>query len=160
MPNDQKKNPSANSGGIDLSARRNARSYVLQALYQLQLANPPIAELEAEFLRHQIDKKIDLDYFKELVRGIPAMQAELDATFSPYLGRLLEEIDPIELSVLRLATYELLKRPDVPYRVVINEALELTKKFGSVEGFKFVNGVLDRVAKKTRAVEIGAAKKE
>lgn len=159
MPNDQKKNPSANNNsGIDLSARRNTRSYVLQALYQLQLANPPIAELEAEFLRHQVDKKIDLDYFKELLRGIPAMQAELDATFTPYLGRLLAEIDPIELSVLRLATYELLKRPDVPYRVVINEALELTKKFGSVEGFKFVNGVLDRVAKKTRAVEIGMGK--
>lgn len=158
MPNDQKKSPSDNNGSLDPAARRNTRSYVLQALYQLQIANPSIAELEAEFLRHQIDKKIDLDYFKELLRGIPAMLAELDATMTPYLGRLLEEIDPIELSVLRLATYELLKRPDVPYRVVINEALELTKKFGSVEGYKFVNGVLDRVAKKTRAVEIDMGK--
>ena len=69
-----------------------------------------------------------------------------------------QEIDPIELAVLKLATYELLKRPDVPYRVVINEALELTKKFGSVEGFKFVNGVLDRVAKKIRAAEVAMKK--
>jgi N utilization substance protein B len=77
---------------------------------------------------------------------------------SPFLDRSIREIDPVELSVLRVAVYELLKRPDVPYRVVINEALELTKKFGSIEGFKFVNGVLDRVARKTRTIEINMKK--
>jgi N utilization substance protein B len=89
-----------------------------------------------------------------LLHGTPKHQVDIDAAIKPYLGRDLAEIDAIELAVLRLATYELLKRPDVPYRVIINEALELTKKFGSVEGFKFVNGVLDRVARKVREDEV------
>ena len=70
----------------------------------------------------------------------------------------MSEIDPVELAMIRIAVYELMKRPDVPYRVIINEALELTKKFGSVEGYKFVNGVLDRIAKKHREIEINMGK--
>lgn len=139
-------------------ARRNARRYVLQAMYQWQIAGTAIPDIEAEFLNYHIDKKLDLSYFKELLHGIPRCQHELDQTMQPYLGRPLQEIDPIELAVLRLAIYELVKRLDVPYRVIINEALELTKKFGSVEGHKFVNGVLDRVAKKTRTIELNMTK--
>lgn len=149
MPNKQNPNPATENNSLSPAARHNARRYALQAMYQWQVAGSSLTDIEAEFLLYHIDKKIDLDYFKELLHGIPANQEEIDKQMQPYLGRMMAEIDPIELGVLRLATYELLKRPDVPYRVVINEALVLTKKFGSVEGHKFVNGVLDRVAKKS-----------
>jgi len=84
----------------------------------------------------------------------------LDLQIIPFLRRPLTELDPIELAILRLATYELVNRLDIPYRVVINEALELAKKFGSIEGFKFVNGVLDQIAKKIRVTEINADTKK
>lgn len=159
MPNEPKQDqPTPAVKAMNPAARRNARRYALQAMYQWQLAHTPIAEIEAEFIAHQIDRQLDLLYFKELIHGIPKFEDDIDAEIEPFLGRPMHEIDPIELAVLRLATYELLKRPDVPYRVVINEALELTKKFGSVEGFKFVNGVLDRVAKKIRATEVAMKK--
>ncbi len=155
MPNEQNPNQiTPGNNPINPIARHNARRYALQAMYQWQIANTSIDEIENEFLRYHIDKKFDLDYFKELIHSIPKHQQELDKEMRPFLGRSLQDIDPIELSVLRLAIYELMYRPDVPYRVVINEALELTKKFGSVEGHKFVNGLLDRVAKKIRSTEI------
>ncbi len=155
MQNESNQNPNMpENNPLDPGARRNARLYALQAMYQWQLANPPLADIETEFLRYRVDRKIDLDYFKELLYGVPEHQATLDRDMQPYLGRLLQEIDPIELAVLRIAVYELSHRPDVPYRVIINEALELSKKFGSVDGYKFVNGVLDRVAKKKRIHEI------
>lgn len=154
MHNDQNQNqqPEKNNN-LDPSARHNARCYAVQAMYQWQLANTAISEIELEFRTQHIDKKLDNDYFKELIYGIPENLTDIDKAMTPYLGRLMTEIDPVELAVIRLATYELMKRPDVPYRVIINEALQLTKKFGSIEGYKFVNGVLDRVAKKIRAVE-------
>jgi N utilization substance protein B len=153
MPNEPKQNQTNGSNPISFSARRNARAYALQAMYQWQLTGTTIEEIQAEFLKYHIEKKVDLDYFKELINGVINFQQEIDQEMQPFLGRPLLEIDPIELGVLRIAIYELLKRPDVPYRVIINEALELTKKFGSVEGHKFVNGVLDRVAKKIRETE-------
>jgi N utilization substance protein B len=141
------------------SARRNARFYALQAMYQWQISGAPVTDIEKEFLLHQIKKKTDLDYFKELIHAIPKEFDELDAHMSSFLNRPIQELDPIELAILRLSIYELAKRPDVPYRVVINEALELTKKFGSIEGFKFVNGVLDQVARRLRTPEVAAYKK-
>jgi N utilization substance protein B len=155
MPNDQKQNqaPQENNS-FSAVARHNARRYALQAMYQWQMAGTSLAELENEFLNYHVDKKIDLEYFKALIHGIPAHRLEIDQTMESHLGRPLNEIDPIELAVLRVATFELLKCPEVPYRVIINEALELTKKFGSIEGHKFVNGVLDKVAKNTRKTEI------
>lgn len=158
MPNDPKNPTIPESNAINPVARHNARRYALQAMYQWQLAGTSITDIESEFLNYHIDKKLDLTYFKELIHGIPKHQQEIDHEMQPFLGRPLQEIDPIELAVLRLAIYELMKRIDVPYRVIINEALELTKKFGSVEGYKFVNGVLDRVAKKQRTVEIRAGR--
>jgi N utilization substance protein B len=161
MPNEQNQNPATpeNNNPMSPSARHNARRYALQAMYQWQIAGTPMAAIEAEFISHHIDKKLDMAYFKELIHGVPEQQAEIDQAMQPYLGRLLQEIDPIELCVVRIAIYELMKRPDVPYRVIINEALELTKKFGSIEGHKFVNGVLDRVAKKIRETEINMGKR-
>lgn len=153
MPNDQKQNQTLESNGLNPVARHNARRYALQAMYQWQLAGTSMNDIEHEFLNYHIDKKLDLAYFKELIHGVLKHKHEIDQAMEPYLGRPLLEIDPVELAVLRLAVFELIKRPDVPYRVVINEALELTKKFGSSEGFKFVNGVLDRIAKKYRQNE-------
>lgn len=154
MPNELKPNQATPGNNINPVARHNARRYALQAMYQWQIAGTSIAEIETEFMRFHIDKKLDLPYFKELIHGVPKHQHEIDKEMQPFLERGLHEIDPVELAVLRLAIYELIKRPDVPYRVIINEALELTKKFGSIDGYKFVNGILDRVAKKTRMDEI------
>jgi transcription antitermination protein NusB len=155
MPKEPKQNQiMPESNAVNPVARHNSRRYALQAMYQWQMAGTSIAEIETEFLHYHIDKKIDLAYFKELIHGVPKHQQEIDHQMQPFLDRALHEIDPVELAVLRLAIYELIKRPDVPYRVIINEALELTKKFGSIEGYKFVNGILDRVAKKTRGDEI------
>src|SRR5262249_45763113 len=123
-------------------------------MYQWQIAGTLVSEIEADFMRQNADKKFDHTYFKELIHGVPKHQTEIDLEMQPFLGRPLHEIDPVELAVLRLAIYELIKRPDVPYRVIINEALELKKKFVSVEGNKLVNGILDRVEKKTRVAEI------
>lgn len=139
--------------------RSNAREYALQAMYQWQLSSTALIDLESEFLNYQIRKKTDIEYFKELMHAIPTQCDELDKLMIPFLSRPVEELDPIELAILRIAIYELSKRLDIPYRVAINEALELTKKFGSVEGYKFVNGVLDQVARKLRIHEIAAGKK-
>jgi N utilization substance protein B len=145
MPN---KNDSTNA------TRHNARHYALQAMYQWHMTDASITDIENEFLQLHVEKKIDLEYFKELIHGIPENQEAIDNNIKPYLSRSMRDIDPVELAVLRLATYELMKRPDIPYRVIINEALELTKKFGSVDGYKFVNGVLDKIARQIRATEI------
>src|SRR5690242_101763 len=128
------------------TARRNARQYALQAMYQWQLSGTPIKEIETDFLIHQIKHKTDLDFFKELIHAIPAQCDELDEQMSPFLSRPITELDPVELAILRLGIYELTQRLDIPYRVSINESLELAKKYGSVEGYKFVNGILDQIA--------------
>jgi N utilization substance protein B len=139
-------------------ARRLARQYALQALYQWQLSNALPSDIEIQFLAKQINKRTDWDYFKELLHTIPVQYAELDNYMKPFLSRPIHEIDPIELAILRLSIYELAKRLDIPYRVSINEALELTKKYGSIEGFKFVNGVLDHIARQLRTHEIAVKK--
>lgn len=134
--------------------RHNARQYALQAIYQWQLSGTPILEIESQFVQYHVTKKVDLEYFKEVISGVAKNQHELDNFISPFIERGIHEVDPIELAILRIATYEFAKRLDVPYRVIINEGLELAKKFGSIEGFKFINSVLDRVARQLRAHEI------
>lgn len=138
---------------IDIKARHRAREYAIQALYQWSLTNQTPFEIEEQFISTSTGKRVEHDYLRELIQLIPQHLNELDADFSPFLSRELKDIDPIELSILRLATYELRYRIDIPYLVVIDEALELTKTFGSVEGFKFVNGVLDKTAKNLRKFE-------
>lgn len=135
------------------SARRKARRLALQALYQWQIADTRVAEIELQFREDNDLTKVDAAYFSELLHGVPSALSEIDAVLAPVLDRPLAEVDPIERALLRLATYEFLRRPDVPYRVVINEALELAKTFGAEEGFKYVNGVLDKVARTTRSAE-------
>ena len=136
------------------AGRHKARAAALQALYQWLIAEDNLHTIESEFLTHSSAKKMDQTYFKELLHHIPAHLHEIEKTFVPYLDRPLTELDPVELTILRISVYELLHRADIPFKVIINEALELTKTFGSVEGYKFVNGVLDKVARVLRKTEI------
>jgi N utilization substance protein B len=107
-----------------------------------------------EEFRHEQDMEIaDLDYFEDLLRGVDAHRDELDAELAPFLDREMSQVDPIERAVLRLAAYELRHRPDVPYRVVLNEAIEVAKRFGAEHGHTYVNGVLDKAARQWRSVE-------
>lgn len=138
------------------TARRLAREYALQAIYQWQLSATPVREIEADFLTNQIRKKTDRIYFSEILKTVVQQHQIFDAEMIPFLDRKITELDPIELAILRISICELMHRLDVPWRVIINEALDLTKKFGSVEGFKFVNGVLDKLARKLRPEETKA----
>jgi N utilization substance protein B len=136
--------------------RRKARHYGLQALYQWSMAGAPLNDIEAEFRTDYDFSHVDLEYFRALLHGIPACVDELDATFEPLLDRALDELDPIERTLLRMGTFELRERLDVPYKVVINEAVALAKKFGATDSHKYLNGVLDRAARQLRKVEIEA----
>ena len=145
-------------GGVDLAARGRARRRALQALYAWQLSGTPISGVIEQF-RHEQDMEVaDLEYFEDLVKGVAAHLEELDAGLAPLLDRPVAQVDPIERGVLRLAAYELRHRADVPYRVVLNEAIEVTKRFGADHGHSYVNGVLDRLAAQWRAPEYRATR--
>jgi transcription antitermination protein NusB len=145
--------------GIDPAARSRARRRALQALYAWQLSNSAIEKVIEQF-RHEQDMEIaDLEYFEVLVRGVANDTVALDAELSKFIDRGIAQVDPIERAVLRIATFELLHRPDVPYRVVINEAIETTKRFGADHGHTYVNGVLDHAAAQWRATEIQASRR-
>lgn len=129
------------------NARRRARECAVQAIYSWQLSQNSITDIEAAFLAEQDMKGVDTKYFRELIHGVVRNHLQLDELMAPYLTeRSVDELGPIEHAVLRLALYELTKREDVPYKVVINEAIELTKSFGAEDSHKFVNGVVDKVA--------------
>lgn len=129
------------------SARRRARKLVLQAIYQWQLADTTLSDLVKQFLVEVNVKKVDVDYFRQLLTAVLRHIGEIDAAFTPALDRKITELNQVELAILRLAVGELMYEKDVPYKVVINEALELTKTFGSTDGFKYVNAVLDKTGK-------------
>ena len=141
------------SDGIDLAARSRARRRATQALYAWQMSGNPMKEVIEEF-RHEQDMEIaDLDYFEDLLRGVDTHCKEIDAGLAPFLDRDMAQVDPIERAILRLSAYELRYRIDVPYRVVLNEAIEVTKRFGAEHGHTYVNGVLDKAAKEWRGTE-------
>mgnify|MGYP001816203998 CR=1 FL=1 len=137
--------------------RRKARHYGMQALYQWHMAGASLADIEAEFRADYDFSQVDLEYFQALLHGIPRCVDELEKTLEPLLDRRLDELDPIERTLLRMGTFELARRPDVPYKVVINEAVALARKFGATDGHKYINGVLDQVARQLRKAEIDAA---
>ena len=140
--------------GIDPAARSRARRRALQALYAWQLSDSPIDKVIEQFQNEQDMEVADLEYFEALVRGVAKYAPELDEVLSRYIDRTMAQVDPIERAVLRIAGFELAHRPDVPYRVVINEAIETTKRFGAEHGHTYVNGVLDRAAAEWRATEM------
>ena len=138
------------------SARRRARELTLQALYQWLLSGQTVAFIEKQFVEGKDYDKADQNYFGLLFPGTVKESEKLQAALMPYIDRKFAELSPIERAILLLAGYELTHQIDIPYRVVINEAIELAKSFGGTDGHKYVNGVLDKFAAEVRAVEISA----
>ena len=136
-------------------ARRKARRALVQAAYQWQFANSDLAQLQTEFAERALDKADD-EFFVDILARMINHSDELDAMLTPLLDRPIEQLDLVERGVLRLAAVELSERIDVPYRVVIDEYVELTKLFGSEDAHKFVNGVLDKLSAQQRHLEVNA----
>lgn len=132
----------------------------MQGLYQWRMTQNALNAIEAEFHTDNDMQHVDTLYFRELLHEVPKRLSEIEAAYGPYLQeRDLKELDPITEALLRLATYELMRRIDVPYKVVINEAVSLAKKFGAADSHKFINGVLDKVAVQYRALEVSAERR-
>ncbi|KZX75446.1 N utilization substance protein B [Oleiphilus sp. HI0009] len=144
---------------VTTSQRKRARTLVLQALYQWQLGHSSTSQIEAEFRTDNDFGKIDQAYFEQVFRTIPSSTNELDQQYEVLLDRALEEVDPIELAILRIGTFELMHRIDIPLGVVINEAIELAKEFGGTDGHKYVNSILDKLGNKLRSAEASAQRK-
>lgn len=147
------------SGALDRNERllrTRARRRALQAVYAWQLSGYPMRQVEQQFAHEQADESADLEYFQALIAGVEQQAAQLDALLGQVLDRPLAQVDPIERAVLRLAAWELANRIDVPYRVILNEALELAKRFGNEQGHAYVNGVLDQLAARLRQAEYRA----
>ena len=150
-------NQPAGRGTPAKSARRRSRELALQGLYEWLLNGSEAGAIEAHL---QFDNpgfaKADREHFQALLHGVMGSSALLHEAITPSLDRPVAELSPVEHAVLLVAVFELLHHPEIPYRVVINEAVELAKTFGGTDGYKYVNGVLDRVALKIRAVEAAA----
>jgi N utilization substance protein B len=144
---------------FDPALRRKARHYALQALYQWQISRNSLGDIEAQFRTEFDFSKTDLEYFQALLHGVPQHVGELERTFEPLLDRALKDLTPIELTLLRMATFELAHRIDVPFKVVINEAVSLAKKFGATDSHKYINGVMDKLAPQLRQIEVAAERR-
>ena len=141
------------------SSRRRSREFAVQGLYQWQLARNDPTIIAAELAENEGFDKSDVEYFRTLLHGAIGHAAELEAAITPHLDRRFQELSPVERGILLLAGYELLRELEVPYRVVINEAVELAKVYGGTDGHKFVNGVLDKLAPRLRTIEVEAERK-
>ena len=139
-----------------MHARKRARRLALQALYQWQLASQNLKDIDLQFREEQDMSQVDVAYFHELLHKIPANLDRIDQGFAALVDRSVNEIDPVERAILRIAVYELLFRLDIPYRVILNEAVALAKTFGASESHRFINGALDQAAKNLRAAEVKA----
>ncbi len=134
-------------------ARSIARKLAMQALYQWQLTNQSAREIKNQFLESEDSAGTDREHFEELVDACIEQNAPIVEALAPYLDRPLEQLDPVESAILLVGMYELKHRIDIPYRVVINEAVDLCKRFGATDAHKYVNAVLDRAARELRAAE-------
>jgi len=134
-------------------ARGKARRLAMQALYQWQMTADDIDGIERQFFEENDMKNVDQEYFSELLLGVLQELSAIDIELEKHMSRSINSVDPVERAILRVACYEFIKRPDVPYRVVLNEAVVLTKKFCSEKSHTFVNAVLDKVARDTRTHE-------
>lgn len=135
------------------SARRRAREYALQGIYQWQVAGNTVSDIRAHLAGDERFARADREYFAQLLGGTIAAAEDLKRDIAPALDRRIEELSPVERGILLLAAWELVHAPEVPYRVVINEAIELAKEFGGTDGYKYVNGVLDQLAPRLRPAE-------
>ncbi len=140
------------------TARVRARRSVVQALYQWSMDEKSMSEIISEFEKDRSElNKADIDYFRELLLGVNKHIDELDRHLSPLLDRPLVEIDPVEKAILHLGIYELLYHLELPWRVVLNESIELAKMFGADQSHKYVNGILDKAAHQIRTVELSTS---
>lgn len=135
------------------SPRRKARELAVQAIYSWQLSKNSVTDIETNFLTDNSARRFDIPYFQQLLHGVTGGLGRIDDEISPHVDRPLDEIDHVEKAILRVAVFELSDCLDVPYRVVINEAIELAKSFAAEDSHKFVNGVLDKVVKSLRPKE-------
>jgi transcription antitermination protein NusB len=138
------------------SARRRARELALQGIYQWQLSHDPATTIAAQLRDAKGYDRADEVMFEKLLAGVIADAARLEAVISPYLDRRIDELSPVERGILLLGAFELTDFPETPYRVVLNEAIELAKSFGGTDGHKYVNGVLDKIAARLRPHEASA----
>lgn len=143
----------ASSGKIPISHRKRARDLLVQALYQWKLSGNDPVTIEAEF-RADNGKKTDWDFFHHALSYIAEHAVTLNKLYAPHLDRPADQLDPIETGILQLGMFELSQRIDVPYKVVINECVELAKKYGATESHKYINGVLDKTARELRKTEL------
>ena len=141
------------------SARRRSREFILQGLYQWRVGGADEAAVEAQIPEMEGFAKADGEFFLATLRGVIGQQERLTALVSTHIDRPFRELSPIEACVLLMGACELVHNPETPYRVIINEAIELTKAFGGTDGHKYVNGVLDKVAAEVRPVDVEAKKK-
>ncbi|GAB5606333.1 transcription antitermination factor NusB [Sideroxyarcus sp. TK5] len=139
-----------------VSPRHRARELALQGIYEWKISGSSATQIGRSTGDDKSLGRYDSELYQLLLRGAIAQHEALDAQIAPQLDRALDELSPVEYSVLLLGAYELFHQPEVPYRVVINEAVELAKTFGGSDGHKFVNGVLDKLAAQARAVEVAA----
>lgn len=137
-----------------IRGKRRARKLALQALYQWFMSGHELYEIETQFRVANNMDKVDTEYFCRLLQGVPQHITTLEAELAPFLDRPIQSLNPVELAVLRLGAFELLHCPEIPYRVVLDESISLAKEFGSQDGHRYVNGVLNNLARKARAVEI------
>lgn len=139
-----------------ITGKRRARKLALQALYQWLMSGHEMYEIETQFRVANTMNRVDVDYFCRILHGVPENINAIEASLQPFLDRPVQSLNPIELSVLRLGAYELFYCPEIPWRVVLDESVSLTREFGSQDGHRYVNGVLNNLARQVRAVEISA----
>jgi N utilization substance protein B len=138
------------------SPRRRARELAMQGIYQWRLSGADAAQVAQRMQDEKNLGRYDTELFDHLLRGVLARHEELGAALAPHLDRASDELSPVEFSILLLAAFEMLNQPETPYRVIINEAVELAKTYGGTDGHKFVNGVLDKLATQARPLEVAA----
>ena len=135
-------------------ARGKSRRLAMQAIYQWQMTGDSITDIKQQFFDENNMSQLDSEFFSKSVSGVASSINELDPLLEKYMSRSVESVDPVERSILRLATYEFINRFDVPYRVVLNEAVNIAKEYCAENSHTFVNGVLDKVAKEIRTIEV------
>lgn len=137
-----------------IRGKRKARKLALQALYQWMMSGNDLYEIEAQFRVVNNMEKVDGEYFCRLLYGIPKNVHSIEESILPFLDREISSLNPIELTAIRIGAFELIHCPEIPYKVVLDESVSLTKEFGSQDGFRYVNGVLNKLARQVRDIEV------
>lgn len=154
---DNTENQSVSDNVSLAKARGKSRRLIMQAIYQWQMTGDNITGIKQQFLDENAGVNIDYDYFTEIVSGVVSSVSKIDPILEKYMPRVIGSVDPVERSILRMATFEFINRFDVPYKVVLNEAVNITREYCAENSHTFVNAVLDKVAREIRHIEISAA---